>query len=88
MTPCGFVGIEIEEKEKKLFVKNVLKGSPAETAGVKAGDKLDSVKDTSLDSLADVARTFGKAGVGDTVKLTVERDGEKKTLGIKLGGGL
>lgn len=88
VTPGGFVGIEIEEKEKKLFVKTVLKGSPAEEAGVKVGDRLDSVKDTSLDKLTDVARTFGKAGVGDTVKLTVERGGEKKTLGIKLGGGM
>jgi serine protease DegQ len=86
--PGGFVGIEVEEKEKKLLVKTVLKGSPADDAGVKAGDRLDSVKDTSLDSLADVARAFGKANVGDTVKLTVERGGEKKTLGIKLGGGL
>lgn len=86
--PGGFVGIEIEEKEKKLLVKTVLKGSPADDAGLKAGDRLDSVKDTSLDSLSDVARVFGKAGVGDTVKLTVERDGEKKTFGIKLGGGL
>lgn len=86
--PGGFVGIEIEEKEKKLYVKTVLKGGPADEAGVKAGDRLDSVKDTALDSLADVARVFGKAGVGDTVKLTVERGGEKKTYGIKLGGGL
>ena len=86
--PGGFVGIEIEEKEKKLFVKSVLKSSPADDAGLKAGDRLDSVKDTSLDSLSDVARVFGKASVGDTVKLTVERGGEKKTFGIKLGGGL
>lgn len=86
--PGGFVGIEIEEKEKKLFVKGVLKGSPADEAGVKVGDRLDSVKDTSLDNLSDVARVFGKASVGDTVKLTVERDGDKKTFGIKLGGGL
>ncbi len=86
--PGGFVGIEIEEKEKKLFVKTVLKGSPADEAGLKAGDRLDSVKDTAIDSLADVTRVFGKASVGDTVKLTVERGGDKKTYGIKLGGGL
>jgi serine protease DegQ len=86
--PGGFVGIEIEEKDKKLVVKTVLKGSPADDAGLKAGDTLDSVKDTSLDSLSDVARVFGKANVGDTVKLTVDRGGEKKTFGIKLGGGL
>ncbi len=86
--PGGFVGIEIEEKDKKLVVKTVLKGSPADDAGLKAGDTLDSVKDTSLDSLSDVARVFGKANVGDTVKLTVARGGEKKTFGIKLGGGL
>lgn len=86
--PGGFVGIEIEEKEKKLVVKTVLKGSPADAAGVKAGDRLDSVKDTSLDTLADVARVFGKASVGDTIKLTVERGGEKQTVAIKLGGGL
>ena len=58
------------------------------SAGVKAGDRLDSVKDTSLDSLRDVARAFGTAGVGDKIELTVERGGEKKTFGIKLGGGL
>lgn len=86
--PGGFVGIEIEEKDKKLVVKAVLKGSPADDAGLKAGDTLDSVKDTSLDTLGDVARVFGKANVGDTVKLTVDRGGEKKTFGIKLGGGL
>ncbi len=86
--PGGFVGIEIEEKDKKLVVKTVLKGSPADDAGLKAGDTLDSVKDTSLDTLGDVARVFGKANVGDTLKLTVDRGGEKKTFGIKLGGGL
>jgi hypothetical protein len=86
--PGGFVGIEIEEKDKKLVVKTVLKGSPADEAGLKAGDTLDSVKDSSLDTLSDVARVFGKANVGDTVKLTVDRGGEKKTFGIKLGGGL
>ena len=86
--PGGFVGIEIEEKDKKLFVKTVLKGSPADEAGVVAGDRLDSAKDISLDTLKEVARAFGKANVGDSVKLTVERGGEKKTVTIKLGGGL
>lgn len=86
--PGGFVGLELEEKEKKVFARAVLKGSPADEAGVKAGDRLDSVKDSSIDGMADFARLFGKAGVGDTVKLTVERGGEMKTLPIKLGGGL
>jgi hypothetical protein len=88
VTPGGFVGVELEEKEKKVFVKAVLKGSPAEEAGLKAGDRLDEVKGNSIDGMNDVARSFGKAGVGDRVKVTVERGGETKTVTVKLGGGL
>lgn len=86
--PGGFVGVELEEKEKKVFVKAVLKGSPAEDAGLKAGDRLDEVKGSSIDGMNDVARLFGKAEVGDKVKVTVERGGETKTVTVKLGGGL
>lgn len=86
--PGGFVGVELEEKDKKVFVKAVLKGSPAEEAGLKAGDRLDEVKGSSIDGMNDVTRTFGKAEVGDKVKVTVERGGETKTVTVKLGGGL
>jgi S1-C subfamily serine protease len=86
--PGGYVGVELEEKEKKVFVKAVLKNSPAEAAGLKAGDRLDEVKGNSIDGMNDVARSFGKAGVGDSVKVTVERGGETKTVTVKLGGGL
>lgn len=86
--PGGFVGIEVEEKGEKLFVKSVLKGSPAAEAGLKAGDRVDAVKEKSVKTVAKLTEAFGKANVGDTVKLTVERDGDKKTYDIKLGGGL
>jgi hypothetical protein len=84
----GFVGFELEEKEKKVFVKAVFKNSPAEEAGLKAGDRLDEVKGNSIDGMSDVTRAFGKAGVGDGVKVTVDRGGETKTVTVKLGGGL
>lgn len=86
--PGGFVGFELEEKGKKVFVKAVYKNSPAEAAGLKAGDRLDEIKGNSIDGMNDVARAFGKAGVGDGVKVTVERGGESKTVTVKLGGGL
>ncbi len=86
--PAGFLGVEWEEKKDGLFVKTVLKDSPADAAGLKPGDKLESVKSTSIDTGSDVKRAVAKASVGDSLKITVNRDGEKKTLTAELGKGL
>lgn len=86
--PTGFLGVEVEERKDGLFVKAVLKGSPADEAGLRTGDKIESVKTTSIDDAADLKRATAKVTAGDKLKVTVDRGGEQKTVTVELGKGL
>ena len=46
--PRGFVGIEFDDADG-IIVKKVLPGSPAEKAGFKPGDKIETIKTTTID---------------------------------------
>jgi hypothetical protein len=87
VVPRGFVGIEVDDADG-VVVKKVLPGSPAEKAGIKAGDKIESVKNTSVEGGRDLTRALAKAGVGTKLKVEVKRGGETKELTLVLGGGL
>lgn len=87
-TPRGHVGIEVEEKDSAVFVKAVMAGSPAEAAGLKAGDKLLSVKDRSIDAPRDLGRALDKTTAGTKVKFKIQRGGETTTLTVELGKGI
>ncbi len=86
--PRGQVGIEVEEKDNGVFVKAVLAGSPAETAGLKVGDKLLSVKDRSIDAARDLSKRLDKLAAGTNVKFKIQRGEETSTLTVELGKGI
>jgi hypothetical protein len=85
--PRGFVGLEFEEKDG-IVVKKVLEGGPAAKAGFKPGDKIESVKNASIDDSKDLARAFAKAGVGVKLKVAVKRGDKSEELMLELGKGL
>ena len=79
------VGMEIDVKDGVLTVTSPLKGSPAEAAGVKAGDKIlkiDEQSTTGLDTAAAVDKIRGPAGT--VVTLTMLRTGWSGPKEIKL----
>jgi hypothetical protein len=88
IVPTGFLGVEYEEKKDGLYAKSVLKESPADTAGILAGDKIESIKNASIDDASDFRKAISKVTTGDAVKVTVTRGKESKTLTVTLGKGL
>jgi serine protease DegQ len=88
MVPRGFVGIEYDEADGKVTIKTVLPGSPAEKAGLKAGDIITSVKTVSIDSEKDLTRALAKAGVGTKWRFYVTRGGKEEEIVVELGKGL
>jgi hypothetical protein len=86
--PNGFLGLELEESKDGLTVKTVLKGGPADQAGIKAGDRLESIKTTTVDDAPALKKAVNKASVGDKLSVTVVRGGEKQTVTVELGKGL
>jgi len=81
----GGVGIEIGIRDDILVVVSPLKGSPAEKAGIQAGDKIIAVdgEPTQGWSIEDaVLRIRGE--IGTPVVLTIFREGEKAPRDIEV----
>ncbi len=70
------VGMEIGVKNNVLTVVAPLKGTPAETAGIRAGDQIIAIDGTSTDGIS-IDKAVGKirGPIGTTVALTIIRDG-------------
>ena len=58
------------------ILESLLPGGPAETAGVRPGDRILEVDATPVARVADVLNQFGPKNAGDTVRLLLDRDGE------------
>jgi len=71
------VGMEIDVKENILTVIAPLKGTPADAAGIKAGDQIAAIDGKSTDGVpVDEAVRKIRGPVGTTVTLSIIRDGE------------
>ncbi|MBN2428873.1 MAG: DegQ family serine endoprotease [Deltaproteobacteria bacterium] len=93
----GWLGVTVQEVSEDLgksfgleeaegaLVSEVAPGSPAANAGIKRGDIILSFKDQKIKTLSDLPRLVAASKVGESVKLTVFRDGVEKTFSVKLG---
>jgi serine protease Do len=60
-------------------------GSPAEKAGIKAGDVITAMNGTPLKDSRDLARHVAQLAPGSSVKFDIVRDGESKSISVTLG---
>jgi serine protease Do len=67
-----------------LYVASLEKGSPADKAGAKVGDIIRKVNGTPVSDVNEAYRALFGASVGDTITLSVERDGKLQTLKLLL----
>jgi serine protease Do len=58
----------------------VISGSPADKAGLKEGDIITAVNGTNIDSRHSLTSLLDQYSVGDTVNLTVMRDGKQISI--------
>ena len=65
-------------------VVSVTSGSGADKAGVKVNDIIIAINDTSISTLGELNVVKNKCKVGETVKLTVYRDGKMVDLNVTL----
>jgi hypothetical protein len=86
--PRGYLGIELAEKDKAVMIQNVLAKTPADSAGLKAGDRIDLLQGKEVRSIADVQRLTAGVLQGQRVRMTVRRGEEKKEITITAGEGL
>lgn len=79
------VGMELGLRDGKIVVVAPLKNSPAERAGILAGDQVLRVDDNSIDGLAvDEAVKKIRGPKGTTVNLTIVRDGVAEPFKVSI----
>ncbi len=93
----GFLGIQIQDVDETMakamklsttegaLVGDVNKDSPAEKAGVQVGDVITGVNGQNVENSDQLRNVVAGIEPGSTVKLTLIRKGEEKTVDVKLG---
>lgn len=77
--------IDIDDSVKSgVVVDSVEKGSDAEAAGLQKDDVITKIDDVTVKGSAHLKYILYKHNIGDTVKLTIIRDGKEKELTLKL----
>ncbi len=93
----GWMGVAIQEVTEQLakyyglkdvkgvYVAKVFDGEPAEKAGIQVGDVIYQINDKAVNSSRDLTLTVAGIPVGDTVNVKLIREGNDKTIKVKLG---
>lgn len=70
--------------ETGIYIYEVVSGSDAESAGLKANDKLVSINKKKIAAYTDASEIIKGAKKGDVLQIVVERDGSQKTIEVKV----
>ncbi len=93
----GWMGVAIQEVTEQLakyyglkdikgvYVAKVFDGEPAEKAGILIGDVIYQINDKAVNSSRDLTLTVAGISVGETVNVKLIREGNEKTIKVKLG---
>ena len=68
-----------------IYVADVVKGGPADKAGLKVGDRIISIDGTEVAQKTDLGTIIQQHSAGDTLSITVARGGQMQTVSLTLG---
>ncbi|MBR4178621.1 MAG: trypsin-like peptidase domain-containing protein [Bacilli bacterium] len=68
-----------------VFIEYVEKGSAADKAGLKSGDKILKVNDSEIKSASYFKYELFKYNIGDKINITIERNGKEQVVKATLG---
>jgi S1-C subfamily serine protease len=71
--------------EEGAFVYDVLRGSGAEAAGLEPGDVIIAVDGEAVTSNERLGELISRHEPGDTIEITIQRDGDEMTLTAEVG---
>ena len=68
-----------------VYVVDVVQGGPADKAGLKVGNRIVSIDGTEIAQKDDLGTLMQQHTAGDTLSITVARDGQMQTVSLTLG---
>jgi S1-C subfamily serine protease len=73
LPPAGRMGAILDEENDALKVAACLDNSPCATAGIKAGDRIMSIDNETINSMADLRLALWDKQPGDTISVDILR---------------
>lgn len=90
----GIIGLSVTEElaryynlpvKRGVLVTKVIKGSPADHAGISPGDIILRIDDTDTYTIEDLVKKLHTKKVGDVIEITAYAEGEKILFSVTLG---
>ena len=81
----GWLGVYLDPEHDAPRVREFVPGSPAEAAGMKAGDVILSVEGKETPDVATLLKALGGTRAGQKVAIRVQREEKELTLAVTLG---
>jgi serine protease Do len=72
------------ETKKGVFVADVFKGDPADAAGIKPKDIIVEINGQKVETSRQLTSLIANIPVGQSAKLKIIRDGQPKTINVKI----
>ena len=85
ITPNLREAFDLENGQFGVLVTRVVEGSPAEKAGIRSGDIIIEIDGQATVSTAQLRSRIGVREIGDQLSVTLLRDGDRKTVDVKVG---
>ena len=94
----GWLGVTIQDVDKTLaesfgldrprgaLISQLAKDSPADKAGLKAGDVIITFDGQDIPTSSDLPHVVGLIQPGSKVEAEIVRDGKRKSIDVKVGG--
>ncbi|MCZ7541924.1 MAG: PDZ domain-containing protein [Anaerolineae bacterium] len=81
----AWLGVSVADSDDGVIVRMVVPGSPAEEAGLRRGDIIQAVDETTIETAEQLVDVIGSYAPGDEVTLTVVWRGDSREVVVALG---
>jgi putative serine protease PepD len=81
----AYLGVAVESATNGARIAQVRSGGPAKAAGLHVGDVVSAVDGHKISSAGELQSAIAAKKPGDTVALTIKRNGSTHTIRVKLG---
>jgi membrane-associated protease RseP (regulator of RpoE activity) len=80
-----WLGVSLALTPDGVTIAQVIADSPADAAGLQRGDVIEAVDGTEVDNMSEFRDQLVDKNVGDSVTLSISRDGQAQDVAVTLG---
>ncbi|MFT7558746.1 MAG: Do/DeqQ family serine protease [Flavobacteriales bacterium] len=85
ITPDLQKAFELDNGQRGVLINDVLEGTPADKAGLESGDIIVAIDGSETLTSSNLRSQIGVKSIGDSLRVTVIRDGKKRKFTVKVG---